>query len=94
MPSKLIADPRSLSSQFNARSAHRLSEIDDAEWLDGDDLLAADEKTLLEIRLAAYETDPNAGSSWDEVENRIQSQLSAANERSDLLSHRMREANR
>jgi putative addiction module component (TIGR02574 family) len=71
-----IVDLRSLSSKLNSRSAHKRGEIDDAEWLDDEDLLTADEKTLLEVRLAAYETDPDAGSSWEEVNARIQSQLS------------------
>ena len=32
-------------------------------------------KALLEARLAAYEKDPDAGSSWEEVESRIRERL-------------------
>jgi hypothetical protein len=43
-------------------------------WLDTDELIAAD-KALLNARLAAYEKDPDAGSSWEEVEARIRDRL-------------------
>jgi len=54
----------------------KLNEIDGGEWLDRDDPLTDDEKTLLEIRLAAYESEPDAGSSWEDVEARIQRRIS------------------
>jgi putative addiction module component (TIGR02574 family) len=44
------------------------------EWLDDAGLSDAD-KALLETRLAAYEKDPDAGSSWEEVEARIRAKL-------------------
>ena len=43
-------------------------------WLDDAGLSDAD-KALLETRLAAYEKDPYAGSSWEEVEARIRAKL-------------------
>jgi hypothetical protein len=43
-------------------------------WLDTDELTAAD-KALLNARLAAYEKNPDAGSSWEEVEARIRARL-------------------
>ncbi|MGI8733972.1 MAG: addiction module protein, partial [Pyrinomonadaceae bacterium] len=49
----------------------KLTEIDGDKWLDDDDPLTDEEKTLLDARLAAYEKDPEAGSSWEEVESRI-----------------------
>ncbi|MBE0545947.1 MAG: addiction module protein [Verrucomicrobia bacterium] len=36
------------------------------------------EKALLDTRLAAYEKDPDAGSSWEEVEARICARLKAS----------------
>lgn len=66
--SKLTAEDRQEIRQ-------KLNEIDGDEWLDGDDPLTDDEKALLEVRLAAYERDPDAGSSWKEVEARIQSRI-------------------
>ena len=52
----------------------RLAELDGNLWLDADDPLTNAEKALLDARLAAYEKDPDAGSSWAEVETRIRVQ--------------------
>ena len=53
----------------------RLAELDGNLWLDDDDPLTDAEKALLDARLAAYEKDPDAGSSWAEVETRIRARL-------------------
>ena len=53
----------------------KLAELDDNNWLDDDDPLTDSEKALLEARLAAYEKDPDAGGSWEEVEARIRARL-------------------
>ena len=53
----------------------KLAELDGEEWLDHDDPLTAEEKALLDGRLAAYQKDPDAGSSWEEVEARIRALL-------------------
>jgi hypothetical protein len=52
----------------------RLPELDSEDWLD-DDSLTIDETALLEARLAVYAKDPDAGSSWAEVEDRIRARL-------------------
>ena len=54
-----------------------LARLDGEQWLDGDDPLTDAEKALLDARLAAYEKDPEAGSSWAEVEARIKARLKA-----------------
>lgn len=54
----------------------KLAELDGDGWLDADDPLTDAEKALLEARLAAYEKDPEAGSSWEEVESRLRARLS------------------
>lgn len=54
-----------------------LARLDGEQWLDGDDPLTDAEKALLDARLAAYEKDPEAGSSWAEVEARIKTRLKA-----------------
>lgn len=51
-----------------------LDAIDGIEWLDNCEL-TEDEKRLLEQRLAAIDQNPNAGSSWEEVEARIRAKL-------------------
>ena len=53
----------------------RLAELDGNLWLDADDPLTDAEKALLDSRLAAYERDPDVGSSWAEVEARIRARL-------------------
>ena len=44
-------------------------------WLDTDEPLTDAEKAVLDARLAAYENDPDAGSSWAEVEARIRARF-------------------
>lgn len=53
----------------------RLAELDGDDWLDDEDPLTVHEKALLEGRLAAYATDRNDGSTWEEVEGRIRARL-------------------
>ena len=55
----------------------KLVELDGDAWLDTEEPLTEAEKELLDSRLAAYEKDPDAGSTWQEVENRIAAQLKA-----------------
>lgn len=55
----------------------KLARLDGEEWLDADDPLTDAEKALLDARLAAYEKDPDVGSSWEEVEARIRARLKA-----------------
>jgi len=52
----------------------RLAQLDGDLWLDDDPLTDA-EKALLDARLAAYERDPDTGSSWAEVEARMRARL-------------------
>jgi hypothetical protein len=53
----------------------RLAELDNDGWLDDEDPLTVNEKALLEARLATYVKDPDAGSTWEEVESRIHAEL-------------------
>jgi hypothetical protein len=55
----------------------RLAELDSDDWLDDEDPLTVHEKALLEARLVAYAKDPDAGSTWAEVEGRIRTVLNA-----------------
>lgn len=54
----------------------RLAELDSDDWQDDEDPLTVHEKELLEARLVAYAKDPDAGSTWEEVESRIRTHLS------------------
>jgi putative addiction module component (TIGR02574 family) len=66
-----------LTAEDRLEIRRKLNEIDGDGWMDGADPLTDAEKALLEARLAAYEKDPDAGSSWEEVESRIQDRLTA-----------------
>ena len=53
----------------------RLAELDNEDWLDDEDPLTDHERALLDARLAAYAKDPDAGSTWEEVEGRIRARV-------------------
>ena len=54
----------------------RLAELDSEDWFDDEEPLTVHERALLDARLAAYAKDPDAGSTWEEVESRIRARLS------------------
>jgi putative addiction module component (TIGR02574 family) len=73
---EILEELPKLTSEERHEIRLKLVELDDSLWLDDDDPLTDDEKALLDARLAAYEKDPDAGSSWAEVEARIRARLS------------------
>jgi putative addiction module component (TIGR02574 family) len=72
---EILEELPKLTAEDRHEIRQKLNEIDGDEWLDGDDPLTDDEKALLESRLAGYEREPEVGSSWEEVEARIQSRI-------------------
>jgi hypothetical protein len=66
----------------------RLAELDSDDWLDDENPLTIHEKALLETRLAAYVKDPDAGSTWEEVEGRIRARVGSRTDviNADMLS--------
>ena len=74
--SEILAELPKLSPQDRQEIRLKLAELDSENWLDADDPLTNVEKALLDARLAAYEKDPEAGSSWEEVESRLRARLS------------------
>ena len=52
----------------------KLDELVGEVWIDGGELTDADKATLNNA-LAEYQKNPDAGSSWEEVEARIRSKL-------------------
>ena len=73
---EILEELPKLTSEERHEIRLKLAELDGDGWLDDDDPLTDAEKALLDTRLAAYEKDPDAGSSWDEVESRIRARLS------------------
>ena len=72
---EILEELPKLTSEERHEIRLKLAELDGDGWLDDDDPLTDAEKALLDARLAAYEKDPDAGSSWDEVESRIRARL-------------------
>lgn len=72
---EILAEIPKLTKEERFEIRVKLAEIDGDGWLDEDDPLTDAEKALLETRLAAYEKDPDAGSSWEEAEARIRARL-------------------
>lgn len=68
---EILQELLKLTSEERNEIRLKLAELDEGRWLDEDDPLTEAEKALLEARLAAYEKDPDAGSSWEEMESRI-----------------------
>ncbi len=54
----------------------RFAQLDSDDWLGDEEPLTVHEEALLEGRLAAYAQDPEAGSTWEEVEGLILARLS------------------
>ena len=73
---EILEELPKLTSEERHEIRLKLAELDGDGWLDDDDPLTDAEKALLDARLAAYEKDPDAGSSWDKVESRIRARLS------------------
>jgi len=73
---EILEELPKLTSEERHEIRLKLAELDGDGWLDDDDPLTNAEKALLDARLVAYEKDPDAGSSWDEVESRIRARLS------------------
>jgi putative addiction module component (TIGR02574 family) len=72
--SEIISELPKLSPAEREEVRAKLDELDGARWLDGEEL-TEDERRLLETRLQEYQTDPDSGSSWEEVQARILSRL-------------------
>ena len=75
--SEILSELPKLSPSERMEIRSKLVELDGDAWLNTEEPLTEAEKALLDSRLAAYEKDPDAGSTWQEVENRIAAQLKA-----------------
>lgn len=72
---RILEELPGLAPSDRAEISAKLYELNNEGWLDANDPLADAEKALLNARLAAYQQDPDAGSSWEEVEFRIRARL-------------------
>jgi hypothetical protein len=74
---EILAELPNLAHEERQEIRLKLAELDSNKWTDSGEPLTDAEKALLDERLAAYEKDPDAGSSWEEVESRIRANLQA-----------------
>lgn len=75
--SEILAELPKLTPAERQEIRLQLARLDGELWLDAAEPLTDAEKALLDSRLAAYELDPDAGSSWEEVESRLRARLKA-----------------
>lgn len=71
---EILAELPKLTAEELAEVQARLDELAGETWLDGGELTDTD-KVALDAALAEYEKNPDAGSSWQEVEARIRAKL-------------------
>ncbi len=71
----VIAELPKLSAAERLELRQQLARLDGDVWIDAHDPLTLAETALLDARLAAYAKDPDAGSTWGEVEARIKARL-------------------
>jgi len=71
---EIIAALPGLSPEDRAEVQAKLNELAGQAWQDRGQLSDAD-KQALDATLAAYEGDPDAGSTWDQVKARVQAKL-------------------
>ena len=71
---EIIAELHKLTTDELADVQARLDELAGEAWLDRGELSDAD-KSALDAALAEYQKNPEAGSSWQEVEARIKAKL-------------------
>ena len=74
---EVMAELSKLSPAERQELRLHLARLDGGDWIDADDPLTDAEKALLDARLAAYAKDPDAGSTWEQVEARIRAKLKA-----------------
>ncbi len=72
---EILEELPKLAPEDLAEIRARIEELAGDGWLDADEPLTEEQKTLLEARLDAYEKNPDAGSSWEEVEARLRARL-------------------
>ena len=71
---EILAQLPKLSPEERAAVQAKLDELAGNRWQDAGEISDSD-KSALDVALADYAKSPNAGSSWDEVKDRIQRKL-------------------
>lgn len=72
---EVVEELPKLTAEDRDELRFRLLQLDREIWTDSIDPLTDSEKALLDARLAAHRKDPDAGSSWEDVERRLLSKI-------------------
>ena len=70
----ILSELPKLTREERRELVMKVHEIDGDDWLDEGEL-SAEEKAMLEGRLAAHERNPGAALPWDEFEARLKQRL-------------------
>ena len=73
--SEILEELPRLSPQERDEIRMRLAELDGDRWLDDEDPLTDEEKSLIETRIAAHESNPETAIPWDEFKERLNRRL-------------------
>jgi hypothetical protein len=71
----IIAELPRLSKEERHDIRVRLAEMDSDGWLDDDDPLTGDEKSLIDTRLAEHQANPQSAISLDEFKARLKEKV-------------------
>ena len=69
--SEILEELPKLSSLELREIRDRILQLEEEEWLTGRAKPSEEEKALLDRELEDYSREPNAGSSWQEVQSRL-----------------------
>lgn len=69
---EILAEVLKLSKEERDEIRYKLAELDNGGWLDEDDPLTAEEKALIDKRLAEHDADPQSAVPWAEVRARLE----------------------
>lgn len=72
---EILEELPKLSREERQEIRLKLAELDGDVWLDEDDPLTEQQKTLLEERLAHMNQNPDASIPWDEAKERIEARF-------------------
>jgi len=72
---EIIEELPKLTSEERHEIRLKLAELDGDGWLDDDDPLSAEEKALLDARLADLEQHPETSIPWEEAKRRIETRF-------------------
>lgn len=72
---EILEELPKLTSEERHEIRLKIDELDGDGWLDDDDTLTDEQKTLIESRIEAHEKNPESAIPWEEVKARLNRRL-------------------